>query len=67
MDGLMILSGQSSVNGIGENMKFILMPEVAKVTEAATNWNIFMGEKSGAKLGKNPLCPHGTRDFALFI
>lgn len=33
----MVLSYQSSVNGIGENIKFILMPVVAKVTEAATN------------------------------
>ena len=36
MDGLMVLSDQTTVNGIGENTKFILMPVAAKVTEAAT-------------------------------
>lgn len=45
MDGLMVLSDQSSVNVIGENTKFILMPVVPKVTEAATNWNKFIGEE----------------------
>lgn len=43
------------------------MPVVATVTEAATNRNKFMGEKSRTKLDKDPLCPNGKRDLTLFI
>lgn len=42
------------------------MPVVAKVSEAATNQNKFIGEKSRTKLSRNPICPNGTRDLALF-
>lgn len=66
MDGPMVLSDQSVVNGIGENTEFILMLVVAKVTEAATNWNKFIGEKSRTKLCRNSVCPNGTRDLTLY-
>lgn len=66
MNGLMVPSDQSFVNGIGENTKFMLVPVVTKVTEAATRLSKFIVEKSRTKLGGNPICPNATSDLTLY-